>query len=260
MCIRDRVSTQSTGSLPGALAGPSTMVFTTIEITFVSFAVVLLTILFLLLLRGGFFSLPANPAALPDTQRDFERELRQQKAQKKQAKKAEKIKAQAKAYNYEPVVPQAPKKKEKEYATVLNFNSKVDAPTKPKVAKAKAAVKPEAKVNKVNKTETPTTTTTTTTPVSAAPKRRVGVQFAEGDKRENVTRTTEPRQPRAPVEKKEREPPRIICYNCGHLGHTSKECPSAKETLICFSCGELGHFSKDCTEKSKRHFFRFSVL
>jgi len=38
----------------------------------------------------------------------------------------------------------------------------------------------------------------------------------------------------------------LRCYNCGEMGHISKECSKEARPDKCFNCGEKGHHGKDC--------------
>ncbi|OXU16662.1 hypothetical protein TSAR_010531 [Trichomalopsis sarcophagae] len=39
------------------------------------------------------------------------------------------------------------------------------------------------------------------------------------------------------------------CYNCGHTGHKSRECPEKSKKPKCFACNLSVHISRECTNK-----------
>ena len=39
------------------------------------------------------------------------------------------------------------------------------------------------------------------------------------------------------------------CFNCGGLGHLSRECSEPKKAFACYNCGEEGHQSRNCPKQ-----------
>jgi len=58
---------------------------------------------------------------------------------------------------------------------------------------------------------------------------------------------------------------KLVCFNCREPGHMLADCPNAKKEVhpasgLCFKCGSLEHTSKDCKSKLKReNAYRFAV-
>ena len=48
----------------------------------------------------------------------------------------------------------------------------------------------------------------------------------------------------------------FTCFLCGEEGHTSSRCPLAPKAGACFHCGELGHISRNCTKAGANACFR----
>jgi len=40
------------------------------------------------------------------------------------------------------------------------------------------------------------------------------------------------------------------CYSCGSADHLARDCPDKSDDKVkCYNCNEMGHFARDCTQE-----------
>ncbi|XP_071568751.1 uncharacterized protein [Temnothorax nylanderi] len=80
-------------------------------------------------------------------------------------------------------------------------------------------------------------------------KQRLEKNIATFKKAAKSSTDTPNEQPPAPQAKPARDFTKILCYNCGEMGHTARFC-TAERQVLCHICLNKGHVNRDCPTRS----------